>query len=128
VFYFAFGRLAFSVAKLFCLLISRIIQYFPSDKQENFAFKGTLQSQARETYMPSHAVCRRLRIGALSLSKIASSLMVVVSGDSKLNLGLNLKFEAKSLKVLGYTRKGDGGWEYSETAVELISEYKARRQ
>lgn len=54
--------------------------------------------------------------------------MVTVNGDSKINLGLNLKFEAKSQKVLGYTQKTDSGWEYSERAVQLIEEYKVRRR
>lgn len=45
-------------------------------------------------------------------------------GNSKLNIGLNLKFEAKSQKVLGYTRKGESGWEYSEKAIDLIQEFK----
>lgn len=62
-------------------------------------------------------------MSALTLSKITSSLMIQ-DGDSKINAGLNLKFEAKSQKVLGYTRKNDQGWEYSEKAMELIREYK----
>jgi len=40
------------------------------------------------------------------------------------NLGVNLKFEGKKQKVLGYTRKTDNGWEYSQKAVALLQEYK----
>lgn len=43
--------------------------------------------------------------------------------DQRCNLGLNLKFEAKKLKVLGYSRRGDAGWEFSPKAVELLREY-----
>lgn len=43
--------------------------------------------------------------------------------DQRCNLGLNLKFEAKKMKVLGYSRRGDGGWEFSPKAVELLREY-----
>jgi 5'-3' exoribonuclease 1 len=39
------------------------------------------------------------------------------------NLGLNLKFEAKKLKVLGYSRRGDSGWEFSEKAIQLVRQY-----
>lgn len=63
-------------------------------------------------------------MSGLTLSKLTSSLMVT-SGDSKTNIGLNLKFEAKSQKVLGYSRKGDSGWEFSAKAVELIKSYNA---
>lgn len=50
---------------------------------------------------------------------------MVISGDhTKTNLGLSLKFEAKALKVIDYTRKDSRHWEYSIKAIELIKEYK----
>lgn len=61
----------------------------------------------------------------LAVSKITSSLMVILSDGSKVNLGLSLKFQGKGLKVLTYTRMDDRGWEYSAKAVELLREYKA---
>jgi 5'-3' exoribonuclease 1 len=64
-------------------------------------------------------------MSGLALSKLTSSVMVNL-GDSKTNIGLNLKFEAKSLKVLGYSRKGDAGWEFSNKALELIKEYNMK--
>ena len=63
-------------------------------------------------------------MSGLALSKICSSLLVLYN-DQRVNVGLNLKFEAKGLKVLGYSRKSSGGnWEYSQKAVELIQEYR----
>lgn len=64
-------------------------------------------------------------MSGLTLSKITSSMMIT-NGDQKVNVGLNLKFEAKSQKVLGYSRKGDSGWEFSNKAVELIMEYRTQ--
>lgn len=43
--------------------------------------------------------------------------------DQRCNLGLNLKFEAKKMKVLGYSRRGDAGWEFSPKAIDLLREY-----
>lgn len=43
--------------------------------------------------------------------------------DQRYNIGLNLKFDSKALKVLGYTQKSEKGWEYSEKAFALIREY-----
>ena len=63
-------------------------------------------------------------MSGLTLSKISSSLMMLGPNDTKVNAGLNLKFEAKSLKVLGYTRKTESGWEFSTTGIELIMAYK----
>ncbi|UKZ57681.1 hypothetical protein TrVGV298_011541 [Trichoderma virens] len=59
----------------------------------------------------------------LILSKITSSFQVISSAGLKLNLGLNLKFEGRKLKVLGYSRKSETGWEFSNQAVKLIAEY-----
>jgi len=51
--------------------------------------------------------------------------MVLTSDNQKTNLGLSLKFEAKSLKVIDYSKKDGRNWQYSEKAVELLVEYKA---
>jgi hypothetical protein len=99
------------------------MQYFPNDNAEANLFNAEMARYPHSNYFPSHFVTRRVRMGALTLSKITSSLLVQ-HGGQKVNIGLNLKFEAKGQKVLGYTRKGDGGWEYSTKALALISEYK----
>ncbi|KAF9926111.1 5'-3' exoribonuclease 1 [Linnemannia zychae] len=76
-------------------------------------------------YHPSFYVSKNVGISPLILSKLTSSLHVVYrSTDRRVNLGLNLKFEAKKQKVLGYTRKTDGGWEFSQKAITLLQEYK----
>lgn len=60
--------------------------------------------------------------------------MIITSDGVKHNLGLSIKFEAKGLKVVGYSRKNEGirggagggarqNWEYSDKAIELIREY-----
>ena len=41
-----------------------------------------------------------------------------------INLGLNVKFEARAQKVIDYSRKTDRYWEFSQTTVDLIKEYK----
>ena len=50
--------------------------------------------------------------------------MVITSDNLKTNLGLSLKFEAKALKVIDYSKKEGRNWYYSEKAVELLIEYK----
>ena len=81
-----------------------------------------VKDTGRQTqYTPSFAVAKTLGLNPLVLSKLTSSFQVVLD-DNKVNLGLNLKFEAKKLKVLGYSRKTTG-WEFSEKAIELIQQY-----
>ena len=62
----------------------------------------------------------------MAIAKITSSFMVITSDGQKNNLGLSLKFEAKALKVIDYSRKDGRHWEFSEKAVELIREYKEK--
>lgn len=65
-----------------------------------------------------------LGVSSRALSKITSSFMVVCSDGNKSNLGLSIKFEAKGLKVIEYSRKNDRYWEFSEKAIQLLHEYK----
>lgn len=66
-----------------------------------------------------------MKISPFALSKITSNFQVNVgSTDQRVNIGLGLKYEGKALKVLGYSRKSEKGWEYSKKAFELIAEYK----
>jgi 5'-3' exoribonuclease 1 len=81
----------------------------------------------RLLWIPAFALAKQLNLPALALSKITSSFRVEQPDkpQEKLNLGLNLKFEAKQQKVVGYTRKTDAGvWEYSSKAIGLIRAYK----
>lgn len=73
-------------------------------------------------YTPSFAICRQLNLHPLVMAKIMSAFSVQLEGQ-RINLGLNLKFEAKKMKVLGYSRKSAQGWEYSQRAIELLQQY-----
>jgi 5'-3' exoribonuclease 1 len=100
-----------------------IIMVSKLKKQEPEFGRDMARKAERETpYSPSYVVARQLRMPPLALSKITASFKVNSSGLS-LNLGLNLKFEAKKMKVLGYSRKSENGWEYSQKAVELLAQY-----
>ncbi|RDL36412.1 5'-3' exoribonuclease 1 [Venustampulla echinocandica] len=77
-------------------------------------------------YTPSYAVAKMLGLHPLVLSKITSSFSISALGLPRLNLGLNLKFEAKKLKVLGYSRRSANGWEFSNKAIELLSTYMTK--
>ncbi|KAJ5191588.1 uncharacterized protein N7498_010573 [Penicillium cinerascens] len=91
-------------------------------KEPEFGKERVREAERYCPYMPSYAIARSLRLNPLVLAKITSSFSVDVDGQ-RVNLGLNLKFEARKQKVLGYSRRGDSGWEFSQKAVELISQY-----
>ena len=83
------------------------------------------QAERLSPYTPSYMIARDLQINSLALAKITSSFTVTVD-DTRVNLGLNLKFEAKKLKVLGYSRKSESGWEFSRAAVDLLTQYMTK--
>lgn len=77
-------------------------------------------------YLPSYEVGKLLGINGLVLSKLTGSFMVRDKGGSKVNIGLDLKFDVRRLKVLGYSRKNQKFWEYSHLAIDLIKEYRSK--
>ncbi|KAG8967784.1 hypothetical protein FRC03_009333 [Tulasnella sp. 419] len=106
--------------------LSILLAFFRSEAQEEEKLAALIRSKAglQEQYYPAFQVARMLNISGLALAKITSSFMVLISNGDKTNLGLSLKFEAKGMKVLEYTRKDGNQWEFSEKAIDLIREYK----
>ncbi|KAK9428897.1 XRN 5'-3' exonuclease N-terminus-domain-containing protein [Lipomyces doorenjongii] len=83
--------------------------------------------QKKVVYQASIELCRELHIPSLLLSKITASYSITKGEqDSLANIGLNLKFEGKKQKVLGYTRRTAAGWEYTDKAKNLVKEYQAK--
>ncbi|KAG2018391.1 exonuclease II [Coprinopsis cinerea AmutBmut pab1-1] len=105
--------------------LSVIVAFFPAERQEIDKFKAIVDTRKSSRYFPSYRVADMLGMSGRALGKITSSFLVLTSDEQKTNLGLSLKFEAKSMKVIDYSRKDGRNWEYSEKAVELIREYKA---
>ncbi|KPM35210.1 5'-3' exoribonuclease 1 [Neonectria ditissima] len=92
-------------------------------KEQDFAKQIIYQAERNNPYTPSFAVAKNLGVHPLVLSKITSSYQIITSAGLRLNLGLNLKFEGRKLKVLGYSRKSQTGWEFSGMAIKLIADY-----
>ncbi|KAI9747734.1 MAG: hypothetical protein M1815_003933 [Lichina confinis] len=91
-------------------------------REGEFGREVAAAAEQLNPYTPSYNVARTLRLNPLVLSRITSSFMVSVD-DQRLNLGLNLKFEARKLKVLGYSRREASGWSFSQKAIELVQQY-----
>lgn len=102
---------------------TEIVVSMPKNKEPDFAQQMIRDAERSNQYTPSFSVAKKLGIHPLVLSKITSSYQIHTSAGLKLNLGLNLKFEGKKLKVLGYSRKSHTGWEFSGLAIKLIADY-----
>ncbi|KAK2459914.1 hypothetical protein APHAL10511_008114 [Amanita phalloides] len=106
--------------------LSVMLAIYPSDKHEIEKFKAIVDNRAAGRYWPSFRAAELLGISGRALSKIMSSFMVIGGDGQKTNLGLNLKFESKALKVVNYSKKDGRHWEFSQKAIELASEYKRK--
>ncbi|KAI0052258.1 hypothetical protein FA95DRAFT_1483852 [Auriscalpium vulgare] len=104
--------------------LSVVLAISPSDKTEKDLFKSIVTDRLPTKYYPSYTVADMLGISSRALSRITSSFMVLTTDNQKVNLGLSLKFEAKGMKVLDYSRKESRYWEFSDVAVDLIREYR----
>lgn len=95
-------------------------------KETEFGRQVVASHHSQVRYTSSYQVANMLGLHPLVLSKLTSAFSVSALGLPRLNLGLNLKFESKKLKVLGYSRRNEKGWEFSEKAIELISTYMTK--
>ena len=87
--------------------------------------------QDGDVYVPGWKLAKRIGCSSLALSRLTSTAHVipvdkagVVQVSEKHNIGLSIKYDARKLKVAGYTRySSQGGWEYSSLAGDLLREY-----
>ena len=86
--------------------------------------------ESREiVYLPSFEVSKRLKLNPLLLSKLTSTFTIEDKGGKRMNIGLELKFEGRKQKVLGFTRKQNVNskiWEFSPLAIKLINDYRTK--
>lgn len=77
-------------------------------------------------YFPSFVIAKELNLNRLFLARITSRFLIADNEGKQVNVGIPVKFEAKHQKVLGYARKNQKGWEYSNLTVNLLKEYSTR--
>lgn len=83
-----------------------------------------MDSRISSQYFSSFKAVELAGLTERALSRITSSFMVLAAGGKEVNVGLGLRFEAKALKVIDYTRKNDRFWEFSQKTVDLLKDYK----
>eukprot|EP00656_Telonema_subtile_P033200 TRINITY_DN3667_c0_g1_i3.p1 TRINITY_DN3667_c0_g1~~TRINITY_DN3667_c0_g1_i3.p1 ORF type:complete len:776 (+),score=177.90 TRINITY_DN3667_c0_g1_i3:79-2406(+) len=82
-------------------------------------------------YVDSYAAAKMLKMSTKVLGMVSGSIYASYSTDpltavpgGKADLGLRMKFSSKELVVVGYVRKQDDTWQYSQLAIKAIAEYK----
>lgn len=100
------------------------IDKIQSTLEPNIGRKRVEVENAQIKYLAASDATKLLNMSRLFLSKISGSFMLRDKGGQRINVGADLKFEARRLKVLGYTRKNGKQWEYSPLAIQLLRDYQ----
>ncbi|XP_034254731.1 5'-3' exoribonuclease 1 [Thrips palmi] len=86
------------------------------------------QHSMKPQFMTGSKAAQHIGISSHILSRVTGTIFLVVGNKqadnpSKINIGLNLKFNKKNEEVPGYTKKDNNMWLYSRKAIALIREY-----
>lgn len=87
-------------------------------------FRSIVDSRISSRYFSSFKAVELVDLTERAFSRITSSFMVLTTGGKEVNIGLGLRFEAKALKVIDYSRKNDSFWEFSQKTVDVLKDYK----
>ncbi|XP_002730377.1 5'-3' exoribonuclease 1-like [Saccoglossus kowalevskii] len=107
----------------------RVVFSTPSEPRLDHIMKQQWKYEVK--YVPGYILAQRLGISSHLVSRITGSFLVLKgssrSGNpnpSKVNIGLNLKFNKRNKEVAGFTRKDeDGNWTYSIKTQHIIADY-----
>ena len=84
-----------------------------------------------DQYIDSYAAAKMLKMSTKTLGSISSSVYCAYSTDpatgapgGKCDLGLRIKFTGKELVVVGYVRRVNDVFQYSQLAIKAIAQYK----
>lgn len=103
------------------------ISKIPASNEPNIGKRRLAIEKKEIVYIPSFELAKRLKLHPLFLSKITSGYVLdndFGKNSRRVNIGLELKFDARREKVLGFTRKVGKIWEFSPLAINVISNYK----
>ncbi|XP_070493191.1 5'-3' exoribonuclease 1 [Chironomus tepperi] len=83
----------------------------------------------KDSYMNSYQTSTKLNISENVLNRITGTVLVIAGlkrqiseGQSKMNIGLQMKFAKQNEELAGYTKK-ERLWLYSDKVLNLVQEY-----
>ncbi|XP_073973804.1 5'-3' exoribonuclease pacman isoform X2 [Rhodnius prolixus] len=99
-----------------------------NEAEPNIDSAYALKEEYYEQYYQGSAAATMCGLGSSHLlSRITGTILIQTFENdphSKVNIGLNMKFNKFSQEVVGYTKKMNGRfWNYSDKAVQVIKEY-----
>nr|CAD7397262.1 unnamed protein product [Timema poppensis] len=99
-------------------------------EEPNLEHVVKMQQVSGNNYMMCNDAASYLGISSHLLSRITGTIYIIKGAQteytesaSKVNVGLNLKFNKKNEEIPGYTKKENTTWLYSKKAVKLVKDY-----
>ncbi|XP_029346579.1 5'-3' exoribonuclease 1 isoform X2 [Acyrthosiphon pisum] len=95
-----------------------------------YDLKERLESVSTELFYANTAASK-LSINSHLLAKITGTIFLAIEtyedrNEKKMNIGMNLKSNKRNEEVVGYTKKFDNVWMYSQKTIDLLGEYIQR--
>ncbi|XP_025419892.1 5'-3' exoribonuclease 1 isoform X2 [Sipha flava] len=92
--------------------------------------KEYLENFSTEFFYAS-AAASKLSINTHLVAKITGTILLMVESyedrnEKKINIGMNLKSNKRNEEVVGYTKKFENTWMYSQKTIDLLDEYIQR--
>jgi 5'-3' exoribonuclease 1 len=101
------------------------VEVFPQLEPDLSEVRDRAKEIVHEKYMPNYFLAQRLGISGHLLSRITGTIFIkpTNSDQRKINIGLNLKFNAKNEEIPGYSIKRDDTWLFSDKIFKIMEEY-----
>lgn len=95
-----------------------------------YDLKERLESVSTELFYANTAASK-LSINSHLLAKITGTIFLTVEtyedrNEKKMNIGMNLKSNKRNEEAVGFTKKFDNAWMYSQKTIDLLGEYIQR--
>lgn len=109
----------------------RIKTRFEIHEEPNLDTIMEVNEEAKSHYMGMQDAASAIGISANLLSRLSSTILMMTGGRrslnvderGKLNIGLQLRLVSHNEETVGYTKKVNKSWMFSEKAIELIKAY-----
>ena len=102
------------------------VEVFPKLEPDLREIQDRAKEIIHEKYMPNYVLAQRLGISSHLLSRLLGTIFIRLSESdqrNRVNIGLNLKFNARNEEVPGFSIKRDDVWLFSEKVFKILTDY-----
>ena len=101
------------------------VKVFPQYEPDLSEVEDRVEEIIREKYMSNQELANRLNISRQLCSRMLGTIFIKTPEESRnrINIGLNLKFNAKNEEIPGFSIKRNDTWYFSEKVYNIMNDY-----